>query len=111
MDVLVPSRRRSSRCASRAALVRSTGAPRARARRVGGVARCFAAGVGALAWGAAAGWDDRSFRATTSSAAAHGRAARRRVAAAGGRPGGRAGRLFYAGLAIGVALAVPIDPP
>ena len=42
---------------------------------------------------------------------AHRRAARRRLAASCGRPRRRARGLVYAGLAIGVALAVPIDPP
>jgi hypothetical protein len=71
----------------------------------------FAAASAALAWGAAAGWDDRAFRASSPS---------------GGRPTAPllgAGTLHrarvsleapladvYTGLAVGVAIAVPIDP-
>ena len=72
----------------------------------------FAAASAALAWGAAAGWDDRSFRAYylfggLLTAALLGAGSLLRV---GARMAGPA-ILFYAGLAVGIALAVPIDPP
>lgn len=71
----------------------------------------FAAASAALAWGAAAGWDDRSFRAYylfggLLTAALLGAGSLLRV---GSRWAGPT-VLFYAGLAVGVALAVPIDP-
>src|SRR6187402_189958 len=72
---------------------------------------CFAAGSAALAWGAAAGWDDRVFRVyylfgglLTAALLGAGSLLRIGVRLAG------AVTLVYAGLAIGVALAVPIDP-
>ena len=71
----------------------------------------FAAASGALAWGAAAGWDDRSFRAyylfgglLTAALLGAGSLLRAGVSLAG------PGALIYAGLAIGIAVAVPIDP-
>jgi hypothetical protein len=72
----------------------------------------FAAASAALSWGAAAGWDDRSFRAyylfgglLTAALLGAGSLLRAGVSLAG------PGSLVYAGLAIGVAVAVPIDPP
>ena len=67
----------------------------------------------ALAWGAAAGWDDRVVPGLLPvRRAAHRGAARRGLAPAGRASGGPAPvALVYAGLAVGVALAVPIDPP
>ncbi len=72
----------------------------------------FAAASGALAWGAAAGWDDRAFRAfylfgglLTAALLGTGSLLRVGVRAAGPVA------LVYAGLAIGVAVAMPIDPP
>jgi len=72
----------------------------------------FAAASGALAWGAAAGWDDRAFRAFylfggLLTAALLGTGSLLRV---GVRIAGPIA-LVYTGLAIGVALAMPIDPP
>jgi hypothetical protein len=71
----------------------------------------FAAASAALAWGAAAGWDDRAFRAyylfgglLTAALLGAGSLLRAGVRAAG------PAALLYAGLAVGVALAVPIDP-
>jgi hypothetical protein len=72
----------------------------------------FAAASAALAWGAAAGWDDRSFRAYylfggLLTAALLGAGSLLRV---GVRLAGPAA-LLYAGLAVGIAVAVPIEPP
>jgi hypothetical protein len=71
----------------------------------------FAAASAALAWGAAAGWDDRSFRAyylfgglLTAALLGAGSLLRAGVSLAG------PAALVYAGVAIGVAVAVPIDP-
>jgi hypothetical protein len=71
----------------------------------------FAAASGALAWAAAAGWDDRAFRAyylfgglLTAPLLGAGSLLRARVSLAAPVV------LVYAGLAIGVAIAVPIDP-
>jgi hypothetical protein len=71
----------------------------------------FAAASAALAWGAAAGWDDRTFRAyylfgglLTAPLLGAGSLLR-----AGARWAGPV-VLFYAGLAVGVALAVTVDP-
>jgi len=71
----------------------------------------FAAASAALAWGAAAGWDDRAFRTyylfgglLTAALLGAGSLLRAGVRAAGPVV------VFYAGLAVGVALAVPIDP-
>jgi hypothetical protein len=72
----------------------------------------FAAASAALAWAAAAGWDDRAFRAyylfgglLTAALLGAGSLLRAGVRAAGPAV------LVYVGLAIGVALAMPIDPP
>ncbi len=72
----------------------------------------FAAASGALAWAAAAGWDDRVFRVyylfgglLTAALLGAGSLLR-----AGVRLVGPAA-LLYAGLAVGLALAMPIDPP
>lgn len=71
----------------------------------------FAAASGALAWAAAAGWDDRAFRAyylfgglLTAPLLGAGSLLRARVTLAAPVA------LVYVGLAIGVALAVPIEP-
>lgn len=71
----------------------------------------FAAASGALAWGAAAGWDDRAFRAfylfgglLTAALLGTGSLLRFGLRAAGPVA------LVYTGLAIGVAISVPIDP-
>jgi hypothetical protein len=72
----------------------------------------FAAASGALAWAAAAGWDDRAFRAfylfgglLTAALLGAGSLLRAGVRIAGPAV------LVYTGLAIGVAVAVPLDPP
>ena len=72
----------------------------------------FAAASGALAWAAAAGWDDRVFRAyylfgglLTAALLGAGSLLRASVRSAGPLA------LVYAGLAVGVALAMPIGPP
>ena len=72
----------------------------------------YALGTGALAWGAAAGWDDRAFRAYY----LFGGLLTAPLLGAGSLLG--AGRRFagpvvlvYAGLAIGVAVAVPLTAP
>jgi hypothetical protein len=71
----------------------------------------FAAASGALAWAAAAGWDDRAFRAyylfgglLTAPLLGAGSLLRARLSLAAPVV------LVYAGLAVGVAIAVPIDP-
>lgn len=71
----------------------------------------FAAASGALAWAAAAGWDDRAFRAyylfgglLTAPLLGAGSLLRARVSLVAPVV------LLYAGLAIGVAVAVPLDP-
>ena len=71
----------------------------------------FAAASAALAWGSAAGWDDRSFRAyylfgglLTAALLGAGSLLRAGVRSAG------PAALLYSGIAIGVALAVSIDP-
>lgn len=71
----------------------------------------FAVASAALAWAGAAGWDDRSFRVYylfggLLTAALLGAGSLLRV----GRRWATPAVLFYAGLAVGVALAVPIDP-
>lgn len=71
----------------------------------------FAAASAALAWGAAAGWDDRSFRAYylfggLLTAALLGAGSLLRAGVGLAAPVA----LLYAGLAIGVAIAVPLDP-
>lgn len=72
----------------------------------------FALASGALAWGAAAGWDDRAFRAyylfgglLTAALLGAGSLLR-----AGVRPAGPVA-LVWVGLAIGVAVAVPLTLP
>lgn len=72
---------------------------------------CFAAGSAALAWGAAAGWDDRSFRVYylfggLLTAPLLGAGSLLRI----GRRWAAPLVVFYAGLAVGVALGVPIEP-
>ena len=72
----------------------------------------FALASGALAWGAAAGWDDRAFRAYylfggLLTAALLGLGSLRR---AGVRLAGPAA-LVWTGLAVGVAIAVPLLDP
>ena len=74
----------------------------------------FAAASAALAWGAAAGWDDRSFRAyylfgalLTAPLLGAGSLFRTRFS----RTAVALGLMLYVGLAIGVALAMQIDPP
>lgn len=71
----------------------------------------FAAASGALAWGAAAGWDDRAFRAFylfggLLTAALLGAGSLLRI---GVRSAGPVA-LVYTGLAVGIAISVPIDP-
>jgi hypothetical protein len=71
----------------------------------------FAAASAALAWGAAAGWDDRAFRVYylfggLLTAALLGIGSLLRVGFRAATPIA----LVYTGLAIGVAIAVPIDP-
>lgn len=72
----------------------------------------FALASGALAWGAAAGWDDRAFRAyylfgglLTAALLGGGSLLRIGVRAAGPAV------LVWVGLAIGVAIAVPLTAP
>ena len=74
----------------------------------------FAAASAALAWGAAAGWDDRTFRAyylfgalLTAPLLGGGSLFRTRVS----RTPIALGLMLYVGLAIGVAFAMQIDPP
>ena len=71
----------------------------------------FAAASGALAWAEAAGWDDRVFRLyylfgglLTAALLGAGSLLRAGVRLAG------PAALLYAGLAVGLALAMPIDP-
>ena len=71
----------------------------------------FAAASGALAWAAAAGWDDRVFRVyylfgglLTAALLGAGSLLRAGVRLAG------PAALLYGGLAVGLALAMPIDP-
>ncbi len=72
----------------------------------------YALASGALAWGASAGWDDRTFRVyylfgglLTAALLGAGSLLR-----AGHRPAGPAA-LLYTGLAIGIAVAVPLVEP
>jgi hypothetical protein len=72
---------------------------------------CFAVASAALAWSAAAGWDDRSFRVYylfggLLTAALLGAGSLLRVGERWAAPL----VLFYTGLAVGVALSAPIDP-
>lgn len=71
----------------------------------------FAAASGALAWAAAAGWDDRAFRVyylfgglLTAPLLGAGSLLRARISSAAPVA------LLYAGLAVGIAISVPIDP-
>ena len=71
----------------------------------------FAAASGALAWAAAAGWDDRVFRVyylfgglLTAALLGAGSLLRASMRSAGPFS------LVYAGLAVGIALAMPVDP-
>ena len=71
----------------------------------------FALASAALAWGAAAGWDDRAFRAYylfggLLTAALLGAGSLVRAGQAWAAPVA----ILYVGLAVGVALAMPIDP-
>jgi hypothetical protein len=71
----------------------------------------FAAASAALAWGAAAGWDDRAFRAYylfggLLTAPLLGAGSLLRAGARWAAPA----VLFYTGLAVGIAVAVTIDP-
>ena len=71
----------------------------------------YAAASAALAWGAAAGWDERAFRAYylfggLLTAPLLGAGSLLRAGARWAAPA----VLFYAGLAVGVAVAVTIDP-
>jgi hypothetical protein len=71
----------------------------------------FAAASAALAWGAAAGWDDRAFRVYylfggLLTAALLGAGSLLRAGVRLAAPAA----LLYAGLAVGIAVAVPIDP-
>ena len=112
MDVLLPFAAAVLTLRLAAALARRWRGSRAPELVAWGVSlACFAAASGALAWGAAAGWDDRVFRAyylfgglLTAALLGAGSLLRAGVRVAG------AVALVYAGLAIGVALAVPIDP-
>lgn len=93
-------------------------AGRYRARRAPALAAwsaslaAYAVASGALAWGAAAGWDDRAFRVyylfgglLTAPLLGVGS-----LLLAGWRPAAAAG-VLYAGLAIGVAIATPLTSP
>jgi hypothetical protein len=113
MDVLVPFAAALVSFRLAAELVR-----RWRVRRMpelvawAGSLGCFAAASASLAWGAAAGWDDRAFRAyylfgglLTAALLGAGSLLR-----AGFRAAGPVA-LLYAGLAVGIAISVPVDPP
>jgi hypothetical protein len=74
----------------------------------------FAVASAALAWGAAAGWDDRAFRVyylfgalLTAPLLGAGSLFRTRLS----RAPVALGLMLYVGLAVGVALAMQIDPP
>lgn len=73
---------------------------------------CYAVASAALAWAGAAGWDDRAFRVYylfggLLTAALLGAGSLLRV----GRRWAAPLVLFYAGVALGVAVGTPIDPP
>ena len=112
MDVLVPFAAALLSFRLAAELVRRYGRRRAPELLAWGASLgAFAAASAALAWGAAAGWDDRSFRAyylfgglLTAALLGGGSLLRAGVRVAGPAV------LVYAGLAVGVAVAVPIDP-
>jgi hypothetical protein len=112
MDVLLPFAAALVSLRLAAELVR-----RWRARRApellgwGASLAAFAAASGALAWAGGAGWDDRAFRAyylfgglLTAPLLGAGSLLRARVSLAA------PAALLYAGLAVGVAIAVPLDP-
>jgi hypothetical protein len=72
----------------------------------------FAGGSGALAWGAAAGWSDAAFRVyylfgALLAAALLGAGSLERAGVRGVRPA----TIAYVGLAVGVAVAVPLTAP
>jgi hypothetical protein len=112
MDVLVPFAAALLSFRLAAELVRRYGRRRTPELLAWGASLgAFAAASAALAWGAAAGWDDRSFRAyylfgglLTAALLGAGSLLRAGVHLAGPAV------LVYAGLAVGVAVAVPIDP-
>ena len=112
MDVLVPFAAALLSFRLAAELVRRYGRRRTPELLVWGASLgAFAAASAALAWGAAAGWDDRSFRAyylfgglLTAALLGGGSLLRAGVRVAGPAV------LVYTGLAVGVAVAVPIDP-
>ena len=112
MDVLVPFAAALLSFRLAAELVRRYGRRRTPELLAWGASLgAFAAASAALAWGAAAGWDDRSFRAyylfgglLTAALLGAGSLLRAGVRLAGPAV------LVYAGLAVGVAVAVPIDP-
>jgi len=93
-----------------AARWRSTGAPHLAAWSAG--LGAYALGAAALAWGAAAGWDDRSFRAYY----LFGGLLTAPLLGAGsllgiGRRAAAPVVLVYTGLALGIAIAVPLSTP
>ena len=112
MDVLVPFAAALLSFRLAAELIRRYGRRRTPELLVWGASLgAFAAASAALAWGAAAGWDDRSFRAyylfgglLTAALLGGGSLLRAGVRVAGPAV------LVYTGLAVGVAVAVPIDP-
>ncbi len=112
MDVLVPFAAALLSFRLAAELVRRYGRRRTPELLAWGASLgAFAAASAALAWGAAAGWDDRSFRVyylfgglLTAALLGAGSLLRAGVRLAGPAV------LVYAGLAVGVAVAVPIDP-
>ena len=112
MDVLVPFAAALLSFRLAAELIRRYGRRRTPELLVWGASLgAFAAASAALAWGAAAGWDDRSFRAyylfgglLTAALLGGGSLLRAGVRVAGPAV------LVYTGLAVGVAVAIPIDP-
>ena len=104
---------RSSRSAS--APISSGDTARSRAPGLlawAGALAAFAAGSGALAWGAAAGWSDPAFRVYylfggLLAAALLGAGSLQRWGAAGSA----SSTLVYVGLAVGVMIAVPLTEP
>ena len=112
MDVLVPFAAALLSFRLAALVVRRYRARRARELLLwAGSLATFALASAALAWGAAAGWDDRTFRAyylfgglLTAALLGAGSLVR-----AGWRWAAPMA-IFYAGLAVGVALAMAIDP-
>jgi hypothetical protein len=112
MDVLVPFAAALLSFRLAAELVRRYGRRRTPELLAWGASLgAFAAASAALAWGGAAGWDDRAFRAyylfgglLTAALLGAGSLLRAGVRLAG------PGVLVYVGLAVGVAVAMPIDP-